>query len=318
MILATLAAGCGNEGAENEEEASGEEQTDTIVVEHEMGTAEIEEEPERIVTLHQSATDTAVALDIQPVGAVESWVEQPMYEYLRDDLEGTAIVGDEIQPNLEELDALDPDVIVGGLVRHEEVYEQLEQIAPTVITDPINDFEHTLEMVGQAADKEEEAEELQQDWDNRVAEFRSQAEDEMGEEWPLSSSALNIRSDQVRMFMGGFPGKVLEQAGFAQTDIQEEGLENEEEFIEFTNTESIPEMDADVFFIFTQGNQEDDEIEEAMEQWTGHPLWEELTAVANEHVYMKDEVIWSMGGGIIAANHMLDDLYETFDFDMDE
>ena len=111
---------------------------------------------------------------------------------------------------------------------------------------------------------------------------------------------------------------ILEQAGFTRTEEQQEAIEDEEEHLEFTNTESIPEMDAEVFFTFMQNNQEEDELKEAMEQWTGHPLWDELEAVEEDEVYMMDEVTWSMGGGYIAANHMLDDLYETFDLEADE
>ncbi|MBB6451068.1 iron complex transport system substrate-binding protein [Geomicrobium halophilum] len=322
LFILMILAGCGEEEAANEEgtqenNESGEEDN-VIEVEHALGTAEIEGEPERIVTLYQGATDTAAALDIEPVGAVESWLEQPMYEYLRDDLEDVEIVGDEIQPNLEEIAALEPDLIVGTLSRHEEVYDQLDEIAPTVMTDPINDFKHTLDIMGEATDQEDTAKQLLQDWDERVADFQSQVEDEVGEEWPLSTSVLNIRSDEVRMFMGGFPGSILDEAGFAHTDVQQEAINDEEDFLAFTNRESIPEMDAEVFFIFTQGNQEEDELEEAMENWTSHPLWDELDAVENDEVYMVNEVTWNMGGGYIAANHMLDDLYEVFDLEPEE
>lgn len=43
---------------------------------------------------------------------VDSWVEKPMYKYLRDDLEGVQHVGLETQPNLEEISKLNPDLIV--------------------------------------------------------------------------------------------------------------------------------------------------------------------------------------------------------------
>ena len=49
-------------------------------VENALGVTSIKGEPQRIVTLYQGATDTAVAMGITPVGAVESWLEQPFYE----------------------------------------------------------------------------------------------------------------------------------------------------------------------------------------------------------------------------------------------
>ncbi len=56
---------------------------------------------ERVVTLYQGATDSAVALGITPIGVVDSWLEKPMYRYLRDELNDVPHVGLETQPNLE-------------------------------------------------------------------------------------------------------------------------------------------------------------------------------------------------------------------------
>ena len=97
-------------------------------VENALGVTSIKGEPQRIVTLYQGATDTAVAMGITPVGAVESWLEQPFYEYIRDDLEGVTNVGEETQPNLEEIAKLNPDLIIASKVRHEEIFEQLSLI----------------------------------------------------------------------------------------------------------------------------------------------------------------------------------------------
>ncbi|WP_125553373.1 hypothetical protein [Salibacterium salarium] len=58
---------------------------------------------DKVVTLYQGANDTVAALDIEPIGMAKSWTQQPIYEYLRDDLEGTEIIGQETQPNLEEI-----------------------------------------------------------------------------------------------------------------------------------------------------------------------------------------------------------------------
>ncbi|AXF58012.1 iron-siderophore ABC transporter substrate-binding protein [Salicibibacter kimchii] len=323
FTLIMLVSGCGNEEVgeqENSDNNESGEENNVTEVEHALGTAEIEGEPERVVTLYQGATDTAVALDVNPVGAVEPWVEQPMYEYLREDLEDVEIVGDEIQPNLEEIAALEPDLIVGTLLRHEEVYDQLNEIAPTVIEKDLNNFKNTLEVMGEATGQNDAAEQLLQEWDKRVADFQYQVEDELGEDWPMSASVINIRSDEVRMYTGGFPGRIIDEVGFEYTDVQQEAIADEEDILAFTNRESIPEMDAEIFFTFTQSNQGEDEseVEETMENWTNHPLWDELEAVENGEVHMVDEVKWNLGGGYIAAHHMLDDLYEVFDLEPEE
>lgn len=66
---------------------------DPIRIDHAMGTTTLDAPAIRVVTLYQGATDAAVALGITPVGVVDSWVEQPMYRYLRDALADVAHVG---------------------------------------------------------------------------------------------------------------------------------------------------------------------------------------------------------------------------------
>ncbi len=53
------------------------------VVNHTLGETEMEEKPERIVTLYQGATDVAVALGVRPVGIVESqtYIHSPPRPY---------------------------------------------------------------------------------------------------------------------------------------------------------------------------------------------------------------------------------------------
>ncbi|MFP7285735.1 iron-siderophore ABC transporter substrate-binding protein [Shouchella clausii] len=288
-----------------------------ISVEHSMGTAKLDDYPERVVTLFQGATDTAVALDLKPVGVVESWVEQPIYEYLRPELEGVEMVGSELQPNLEEIAALEPDLIVATKSRHEQIYGQLQEIAPTIMIDPSNDFKYTLSLMGEATDLTERADERLQDWDERIADFRQQAESQL-DDWPYTASVINVRSDQIRLFTGGFPGGILEEAGFIRTDGQQEAADQGDVYLEFTNTESIPEMNADLFYVFLQSNQDIEEVEAGYSEWTSHPLWAELDAVQNDQVHVVDEITWNMSAGYMAANEMLDDLYETLGLDVGE
>ena len=72
-------------------------------------------------------------LQVKPVGAVESIVEKPWYLYIREQMEGVTSVGAETQPNLEEIIALQPDLIIATKSRHEQIYDQLSAIAPTVV-----------------------------------------------------------------------------------------------------------------------------------------------------------------------------------------
>ncbi|WP_088103572.1 ABC transporter substrate-binding protein [Halalkalibacter urbisdiaboli] len=321
MLLALVLTGCGGKETNEpvEEEISSEEETqvednatevesETREVTHAMGTATIEGTPKTIVTLYQGATDAAVALGVKPAGVVESWVQVPIYDYLKADLDGVTIVGQETQPNLEEIAKLKPDLIIASKLRHEEIYEQLAEIAPTVAHETVFEFKGTVELMGQALNMEEEATELLANWDERVADFQAKASEKLGDEWPVNASILNFRADHARIYFTGFAGSILEELGFTRPENQQ----SDEWGVQLTDKESIPEMNADVFYIF---NEDDEAVKKSFEDWTNHPLWANLDAVKNEKVFMVDEVTWNMAGGIIAANLMLDDIYDRFELE---
>ncbi|WP_010277787.1 ABC transporter substrate-binding protein [Paenibacillus senegalensis] len=292
------------QGKNGEQGQNGGDENAMRQVEHAMGTTPIEGTPQRVVTLYQGATDVVVALGIQPVGVVESWVEKPVYEYLRDDLEGVQQLGLENQPNLEEIYKLDPDVIIASQTRHEEIYETLSQIAPTVVGEPLYDWKATMKLVGEALNMEAEAQRLLDDWEARVADFK----EKMGDRLPIEVTITNFRADHARIFYKGYAGLILEELGFTRP----EGHDADIWGVQLTSKESIPDMNADLIFNFNSGT-DTEAIQKTYEEWTSHPLWQNLDAVKNDQVYHVNEVEWNSAGGYITANMMLDQLYEIFE-----
>ncbi|MDP4097202.1 iron-siderophore ABC transporter substrate-binding protein [Paenibacillus sp. P96] len=319
MIVFVL-AGCGsNKPVDTASEASqtaAAEQTvgqeEVRVIEHAMGKTEIKGTPQRIVTLYQGATDAAIALGVKPVGAVESWLEQPFYTYIRDDLDGVAVVGEETQPNLEEIAKLKPDLIIASKTRHEEIYEQLSQIAPTVTHETVYKFKETVDLMGKALNKEKEAKTLLTQWDERAADFKEKISAKLGDKWPIEVSVLNFRADHARIYVTGFAGDILDELGFVRSDYLQEEADKGTVVIRLTDKESIPSMNADVSFVFLSDPGSEEAVQKNYEEWTNHPLWKNLDSVKAGQVYTIDEVVWNMGGGPLAANLMLDQLYEHF------
>ncbi|MFK2827173.1 iron-siderophore ABC transporter substrate-binding protein [Bacillus sp. B190/17] len=316
LTFIMLLVGCGNESsqeASSSNESKGTEQTEATEnvreIKHAMGTTKIEGTPKRIVTLYQGASDAAAAFGVKPVGAVESWLQQPVYDYLKSDLEGVQIVGDETQPNLEEIAKLKPDLIIASKLRHEEIYDQLTAIAPTVAHETVFEFKGTVELMGKAMNQEEKANEILSAWDNRVADFQSKIKEKLGDQWPLHVSVLNFRADHARVYVTGFAGSILNELGFeGPKNLQDPSLD----VVKFTDKESISDMNADVFYIFME---DDPAVKKTYDEWTNHPLWKNLDAVKANQVYTVDEIIWNMGGGIKAANLMLDDIYDRFELE---
>lgn len=276
------------------------------IVPNDFGDTVIPATPQRVVTLYQGATDSAMALGIRPVGVVDSWLEQPMYRYLRDALDGVEHVGLETQPNLEKVAWLDPDLIVATRFRHERVRPLLEKIAPTVATSTVFDFKATLSLMAEATGREPRARALLRDWNERVADFRRKIADRLGDDWAQKAAVVRFKSDHVRLYSTGFAGSILDELGFEQpASVQDQGWG-----MKLTSKENIPVINADVIFVLMEPD--DPAIIQNYRHWTAHPLWQRLDAVQNERVFEVDAVNWIMGGGILAANAMLDDLYRHY------
>ncbi|AHL72754.1 MULTISPECIES: ABC transporter substrate-binding protein [Bacillus] len=305
VLSIVLLAACGSNSSEGKSDSN--EKTRTV--ESAIGSTEIKGSPKRVVTLYQGATDAAVAMGIKPVGVVESWLEAPTYKYLRDDLKGVKIVGQETQPNLEEIEKLKPDVIFASKIRHEEIFDQLKEIAPTVATDTVYTFKDTVKLMGEALDQQDKSKELLTKWDDRVADFKEKAKKDI-KNWPLNVAVVNFRADHTRIYQTGFAGSILTELGFeGPKNIKDKKLD----VVQLTDKESIPQMNADVIYYFI--GEQDKAAEKTYKEWTSHPLWKQLDAVKAKEVHKVDEITWNMAGGIIAANMMLDDIYDRLGID---
>lgn len=263
--------------------------------------------PPRIVTLYQGATDSAVALGLTPIGVVDAWLEKPMYRYLRDELASAEHVGLETQPNLEKIAWLDPELVIASDFRHARIAPLLDAIAPTVSTNTVFDFKTTLTMVANATGLEAQADQWLQRWDARVANFRQQIAAQLGSHWPQKVAVVRFKSDHVRIYTSGFAGSILTELGFEQPDT----LQTQGWGMKLSSTENIPILDADVMFVLLEPD--DPAIADNYRRWAVHPLWQQLTAVQHQRVFEVDPVSWMMGGGILAANAMLNDLYEHYE-----
>lgn len=283
---------------------SGEIAPQSVV--HAMGVTAIPQRAIRVITLFQGATDSAVALGIHPIGVVDSWAEKPTYRYLREPLKDVVHVGLETQPNLETVAALHPDLIIGSKSRHEKIYPQLSQIAPTIFTENVSDFKHTLELTAQATGRESEGKKLLEQWQNRVTQFRSELQKSIPN-WPITASIINVRADHLRLYLqDSFPGMVLRAIGFQLPKVN--GSANWG--IKLKSKEALPALNADVFFIIPHSDSA--AVKQNFQIWSHHPLWKVLNAPKNNAVYTVERTSWLLSGGILGANRILDQIASLY------
>ncbi|KXG76162.1 putative siderophore-binding lipoprotein YfiY [Thermotalea metallivorans] len=258
--------------------------------------------PQKVVVLVNGMVDISLALGAKPVGAVKSWIGDPWYDYIKDQMEGVVVLGDETQPNLELIASLKPDLILGSKMRHEEIYEQLNAIAPTVMSEDVFNWKANLALVAEALNKKAEGDKIMEDWNKRVEDFKSK----LGDKASMEVSLIRFNPDHARIYYTGFPGLIIEEVGLSRPEAQRV---KDQKIAQLTK-ERIPEMDGDIIFDFTADWKGDGEVFKLQKEWMNDPLWKNLNAVKNDKVIRVNEVYWNMSGGVMAANKMLDDLYK--------
>jgi len=97
-----------------------------VRIEHALGTTVIKAPPQRVVAFDMSEVDSVVQLQAPLVGMAKDYVSTFLLPY-RDD-PGIADVGTTIQPNLERLHALKPDLILISPLQAQS-YAELSEIA---------------------------------------------------------------------------------------------------------------------------------------------------------------------------------------------
>lgn len=271
---------------------------------HAMGVTDVPDNPQRIVVLTNEGTEALLAIGVKPVGAVKSWLGNPWYDHIAADMADVTVLGEESAVNLEVLVSLEPDLIIGNKQRHEDIYEQLSAIAPTVISERLRgDWKINMALYTDAIGKGAEGQAALDAFDARVAALSTALGASLDEE----ISIARFMSAQTRiMFKDSFSGLILSELGFHRPATQDK-----DEFAEEITKERIPEFEGDrlVYFTYETGNGEGDTQKS---DWLADPLWQNLAVVKAGQVHEVSDAIWNTAGGIIAANLLLDDIEKIY------
>ncbi|MCM3439992.1 MULTISPECIES: ABC transporter substrate-binding protein [Bacillaceae] len=310
-LLILAACGNNNEGttdSKGAKDASDTPAEETYTVEHAMGTTEITGTPEKIVILTNEGTEALLAMGVTPVGAVQSWLGEPWYDHISDQMADVKVVGTESEVNVEAIAALKPDLIIGNKMRQEKVYEQLKAIAPTVFSETLRgDWQENFHLYAKALNREEEGKKVISDFESRITSLK----DSLGDKVNQEVSVVRFMAGMTRVYYTDtFSGVIFDKLGLKHSgSVQELFTDNPDDlFMREVGKEIIPQLDADILFYFTYAPPGDTEATKTEEEWTNDSLWKNLEVVKAEKAYKVDDAIWNTAGGVIAANLLLDDI----------
>jgi len=264
-------------------------------------SVEIPVDPQRIIVVDYNAVEELLALGITPAGI--------LYDadtHLADQLVDVPVIGIDGAPTLEMVVQIKPDLIIAQEWWIDDaVYEQLRQIAPTVMIDRQNfrDWKQYLRNMGELVGRTEQAEQLLADYDAHV----TQVHDAIGEA-TLADTVVTVflgYNDMLRIWVDSFCNVMLDDVGLRIPQTQRDLLPAGEERIDNLSLEQIPLLDADVLFTIVPEATWNVEFFTTLES---NPLFQQLPAVQAGKYYQVDAP-WNEGS-VISAHLVLDALQE--------
>ncbi|GAB4429124.1 MAG: hypothetical protein OHK0015_12740 [Chloroflexi bacterium OHK40] len=235
-----------------------------LTITDDRGPVTIPAPPERVVTISEEMTELVVALGVQPVGfgsgrheATEPGKPLAGPLYLDPALLGSPTFVGTLEPSVERIVALDPDLIL--YVNYEEaVYQQLSQVAPTLGFEPSGDsaWQRIIGEVGKALGREEQAAEVVAEFEARKAELKEQLAPVVARTPRVTLLYLSA-PDSTFVFNENFAfGGMLTDLGF--TLVVPEGVDPGERGAVTISPEALAGLETDVILTlqFSEGVQE--------------------------------------------------------------
>lgn len=267
----------------------------THVIDHELGETEITGTPTRVVALEFSFVQALDSLDVVPVGIADDDDPARIEQLLGKEID-YASVGTRLEPNLELVSSLQPDLIVADLTRHAAIYEQLQQIAPTIVLNSwegsYEDIKASVVTIADALGDPESGEQAVAEHEARMAQYADQIPADEDRRFLLAVATPDAMSLHTS---SAFTGSVFEALGVTAAIDSDEPVESG------VGIERVIDVDPDILFVAVDGPGT------VLEQWSTSSVWSSMSAVRNDAVYQVNRNQYARFRGlqtaeVIAAN----------------
>ncbi|AQQ52065.1 siderophore ABC transporter substrate-binding protein [Planococcus lenghuensis] len=297
-VLFVLAA-CGAEEEANEASVAGAE-TETLTIEHKLGEATFEQNPEKVVVFDFGVLDTLDALEVEVAGVPQMLIPEYLEKYNGEEYTNA---GSLKEPDFEAIHALDPDLIIIS-ARQAELYEEFTDIAPTLYVELdtanyMESFESNMTLLGEVFGKEAEVEEQLAAIDSRIAEVQELAA-------ASEEKALVVLANEGKVSAYGPAsrfGWIHDVLGVAAVDESIE-VSTHGQSITF---EYILERNPDTLFVIDRTAAVGGEI--GAKETIENELVKKTNAYQNDGIVYLDPDFWYLsGGGLQSVSQMVEDV----------
>nr|CAD6437894.1 iron ABC transporter substrate-binding protein [Rhizobium sp. Q54] len=263
---------------------------------HTLGTTRISGAPSRVVALEYSFVQALDALGVVPVGVADDKQPQRINQLLGKRIDYGS-VGTRLEPNLELVSALMPDLVVADEIRHAAIYPQLRAIAPTIV---LNSWEGSYQTIK----------------DSVVVIADALGERSMGEkviaghEATIAALVAKIPTGEKRRFLlavatpdsmslhtsSSFTGSVFKAIGLTPAIDSSDAVESG------AGLERLIAVDPDILLVAT------DSGGTVLDQWKANSAFANISAVRSDMVFEVDRNQFARFRGLRTAEMIVKDV----------
>ncbi len=322
---AMLLAACGADDVPDAAElrttpaASGAAQrgaSDCVIVTHDAGESKVCGQPEKVAALSVYMLDLLLSLGGQPAAFAEVGVAQvgsnnlgapvKQVKYLGERVTSDPVfLGDRSTPSIETLLRVQPQLILGELGIHKEIYDHLSQVAPTVLFSGANrdEWQRALPAVALALGDPDDAGRVIEAHKQRIAAARAELAPAVAGRSVLLISSNGIGEPFSVFTPERWAGGLMEDIGItlvAPPASQAGGPRQDQ-----VSLEILPQLQADEIIVAASGQSTP---ESAEKEWNDSPVLRLMPATRDGRVHFVDYQLWSRIRGPIAAELVIEEV----------
>lgn len=270
-------------------------------------TVEVPDTIESAVALEYSFVEALAKLNINVTGIADDNDEKNLDASIKDSISNYISVGTRLEPDTEAIKKAEPQLILADKNRHENIFDQLNQIAPTVLLESFDaNYEESVDVFKQIADLASEAGK-----GNEVVEQHNQKINDLSKDVTIDKDKTTIAAVPTSEGLyvhasNSYVGQFLNKVGFNSSLSESE----ESNLPEYMGADYL-KVDADklssfnperVFIMVDNDNQKDyDNLKES-------DAWKHVEAVQHNRVHEVNRERWAKYRGLIASELILEDI----------
>lgn len=250
-----------------------------------------------VITGTMESMEDALILGVKPLGAITVGGEFPaMFKEITAE---TKPIGEKIQPNIETILSLKPDIILGSTKFPAETLEKLNKVKDTIPVSHIStDWEDNLMLMGQLSGKEDKAKEIIEKYKEDAKEAKEKLGDKMKDKKVV---AIRIRNGNIFIYPEAvfFNPVLYNDLGLTAPEPVKAAKAQEE-----ISLEKFSELNPDYIFVQFSESENADKPK-ALEELNNNPIWKSINAVKEGKVFVNTVDPLAQGGTAWSKSNFL-------------